>query len=296
MIGELPGGLWERGARRRTFALRPVTGRLELAIAETVETAASLPAAVTGALTVAVDHIDGRPVTSARAAALCVADRQYLLVQLLIHLGRGQSWRHGLCSSCAAPFDFHLDLAVLPVNPAPDGYPFASLRVPGGTMRFRLPTGADQEALAFQGPGTTMGDGDDDADDGASDVWALLRRCWIAPKAPGHGPERQAARAERWDRLQAQGDEALARVEAALDAVAPGLPTSVQTACPECGAHNDVPIDLHEALAGRVDGLLREVDQLAARYHWGETEILGMPRPRRQRYLHLVDEARGLSS
>ena len=44
---QLPGGLVEGGKRQRQYRFRPVSGALELALAETAEVAASIPEAVT---------------------------------------------------------------------------------------------------------------------------------------------------------------------------------------------------------------------------------------------------------
>lgn len=39
-----------------------------------------------------------------------------------------------------------------------------------------------------------------------------------------------------------------------------------------------------------MDVLFRDVHRLAKTYHWSEPEILRLERPRRQRYLALLDE------
>jgi len=261
---QLPGGLVEDGMRRRDWAFRPLSGALELALAEAGEDAASTPQAVTRALCLALDRLAGGAATPPRVAALCVADRQFLMRELDRHLGHSGGWFQAECGGCGARFDFNLDYAELPVQEAGEGYPQAQVDMNGRQLRFRLPTGADQEILARL-PETE------------ARPW-LLRQLASEP-----------------DALRAPGQDLIAAVEAALEAVAPGIVLRVQTACPECGSGNEVELDPYRALSRRGDGLLQEVHQIAAHYHWSEADILNLPRPRRQRYLQLIDRARGVA-
>ncbi len=261
---QLPGGLVEDGARRRDWAFRPLSGALELALAEAGENAASTPQAVTRALSLALDQLAGAAASPARVAGLCVADRQFLMRELERHLGHAGGWFQADCGQCGARFDFHLDYADLPVQDAADGYPQAQVDIDGRPLRFRLPTGADQEILAGLPPAQ-------------AGTW-LLRQLASEPEALGGLDPAQTA-----------------AVDAALEAMAPAIVLGVQAACPACGRANDVELDPYRALARRSDELLHEVHHLAAHYHWSEAEILGLPRQRRQRYLQMIDRARGLA-
>lgn len=261
---QLPGGLVENGARRRDWAFRPMSGALELALAEVGETAASAPQAVTRALALALDRLGGAAATEDRVAALCVADRQYLMRELERHLGSAGGWFQADCPACGARFDFHLDYADLPVEEAGAGYPQAQVDMAGRQWRFRLPTGADQEAVA--------GLPDSEALPG------LLRRLVLEPDLP-----------------EPPGQDLIAAAEAALEAVSPAVCLAVQAACPECGAGNAVELDPYRALARPADHLIEEVHRIALAYHWAETDIFALPRARRQRYLQLIDRARGLA-
>lgn len=261
---QLPGGLVENGARRRDWAFRPVSGALELALAEAGEQAASTPEAVTRALTLALGRLAGEAATPPRVAGLCVGDRQFLMRELDRHLGHQGGWFQAECRQCGARFDFRIDYADLPVQEAGEGYPQAQVDMAGRQLRFRLPTGADQEILAG-------------LPEAEAPRW-LLRQLAEAPEALG-----------------SPGQDLIAAADAALDAVAPGIVLRVQTACPECGGGNEVELDPYRALARGSDSLLREVHQIAAHYHWSEADILGLPRARRQRYLQMIDRARGLA-
>ena len=265
---QLPGGLVEDGMRRRDWAFRPLSGALELALAEAGEDAASTPQAVTRALALALDHLAGAPATPPRVAELCVGDRQFLMRELDRHLGYSGGWFHAECGDCGARFDFNLDYAELPVQEAGEGYPQAQVDMAGRQLRFRLPTGADQEILV-------------DLPEAEARPW-LLRQLASEPEAlPPFG--------------RLPGQDLIAAVEAALEAVAPGIVLRVQTACPECGTGNAVELDPYRALSRRSDGLLQEVHQIAVHYHWSEADILDLPRPRRQRYLQLIDRAHGMA-
>ncbi len=266
----LPGGWYDNGRRRRGFSFRPVTGNLELALGEAAEGAASWPEAVTSSLALALASLGEEAVRREHVAGLCTADRRFLMLRLQIHLGRGAEWRHAACSACSEAFDFFLDLSALPVEASGPEFPFASVRLGKESHRFRLPTGADQEAIA----------------DVASDEeagWELLRRCWV----PGQ-------KKTRWESLRKHGASAWERVEAALESVSPAVASEVAATCPACGKESRVSVDGREALRGGGD-LLREIHQLAMHYHWSEADILELGRPRRHRYLALIDQARGMA-
>ncbi len=260
----LPGGLVENGARRRDWAFRPLSGALELALAEVADEGETMPRAVTRALALALDSLAGGPATPERVAALCVADRQFLMRELERHLGVQGGWSQARCRPCGARFDFHLDYADLPVQEAGEGYPLARVDMNGRPLHFRLPSGADQEILA------TLPEGE------AND-W-LLGRLASEPEAlAGPDPERLAA------------------VEAALEAMAPGIVLRVAAQCPECGADNEVDLDPYRALSRGSEGLLEEVHQIASHYHWSEADILGLPRRRRRHYLDMIGHSRGMA-
>jgi hypothetical protein len=271
---ELPGGLWENGRCRKAFAFRPVTGALELALADSGN-GRPMAVRITEALSAALEHLGGEAATPERVAACCIPDRHFLLRRLQIHAGRGKSWLQATCSACAQPFDFYLDVEALPVRPAKRGYPFASLRIGEVDMRFRIPTGSDQQAIIGM-------------ESDAEAQWGLLRRCWV--------PEKGRGSAKDWKRFRLTGAEGFARVESALESVAPELVSGVQAPCPQCGHSNEVSLDPHAVLRQGVGEVLREVHLLAFHYHWSEADILGLGRPRRHHYLRLIDQSRGMAA
>lgn len=261
---QLPGGLVENGTRRRDWAFRPVSGAFELALAEVKDEAGSAPQAVTRALALALDRLGGAVATEDRVAALCVADRQFLMRELECHLGDEGGWFQADCRHCGERFDFRIAYADLPVQEAAAGYPLARIDLDGRQLRFRLPTGADQERL--------VGLPDDQARS-----W-LVRQLALDAELP-----------------ETPGQDLIAAAEAALEAISPGIVLTVRAACPECGAGNAVELDPYRVLARPGDHLLQEVHQIALHYHWREADILDLPRERRQRYLQLIDRARGMA-
>jgi hypothetical protein len=155
------------------------------------------------------------------------------------------------------------DLLVDPYDDAAESY---ELALPGGgTVRFRLPAGADLEAAAAA----------EDADAGAR---LLLERCVVGEELVEDPTDADAVGAE------------MARRD-------PQAELRLTGACPACCEPFDALLDagtlVLDELAGSADGLFREVHALARHYHWSEGEILGLDLTRRRRYLELLvaDEA-----
>jgi hypothetical protein len=88
-----------------------------------------------------------------------------------------------------------------------------------------------------------------------------------------------------------------ARIEAAMEALAPCLFGELDGSCPECGhavrvGFDPRPFVLRE-LRDLARGIHAEVHVIAARYHWAEAEILALPTARRARYAELARVAGG---
>jgi hypothetical protein len=254
---QLPGGIIRDGERRRDFAFRAVDGALEAALAEAVLDT-NVPRAVTSALAAALVEVGGVPATDDVVRDLAVGDRQFLMRQLSVHLGCSQVWLKAACDACGESFDFPVSQAELPVKDAGDGFPFAA----AGRLRVRVPTGADQEAIA--------GIADD-----ALAMHALFARCRV------EGPENPA-------------DDEIAAAEAALEAASPEVALAALARCPACDASNRIYVDPYLGIRSHGDELFEEVYRIAANCHWSEAEILALPRARRHLYLRLIDRSRGL--
>ena len=247
---QLPGGMVREGTRDRSFAFRPVDGALEVALAEACAIP-SAPRAVTAVLVAALEELGGRPADVADVRNLAVGDRQFLARQLAIHLGKDPIWLTAMCRTCGESFDFLIRQGDLPVKAAGEGFPFAH----AGSLRLRVPTGADQEAIAELPDFEAM--------------QTLFDRC----------------------RIEGSGD--ISAAEAALESVAPEVTVTVLAGCPACHADNDLFVDPYLGLPARAEPLFDEIHRLASRYHWTERDILALPRARRQLYLRLIERSRG---
>jgi len=141
-------------------------------------------------------------------------------------------------------------------------------------VRFRLPTGGDQEAVAGMVGG-----------DPGGALRALLERCTVAI-----GPAEPPPAA--W--LEALSPRARAEIERAMAAAAHGPELAMEARCPECERDFTLPFEVADFFFGELhasaDLLYREVHYLAYHYHWSEAEILDLPRDKRLRYIGVLAE------
>lgn len=272
---QLPGGLWHNAERRRRFDFKPLTGNVELALAEIAGSDDSLPSKVTAALSAALDRVGGDVPTLSRVEVLCVADRQFLMRRLAVFLGMEEIWLTARCARCGKCFDFFIKQSELPVKEAGEGFPFASVETSAGLCRMRVPNGADQVAIAA-------------IEDSETALQTLVYLCIVGfPDASdGEGKPENLAKKFSADDFR--------RVEIAIEEVSAEVTTVLQAACPECEQANLVEIDPYMCLQQGRTNLFSEIHILASTYHWGETEILSMHKSRRQRYLKLIDRSRGM--
>jgi hypothetical protein len=262
----LPGGLIVGDRRLSRAELRPLSGHEE----EWLSRHRGEPSArtTTRLLAACVVGLGDAVVTDDLVKQLLVGDRDHLILRLRrMTLGdRVQSVLR--CPACDAPMDVSFDAGDVPIEPRPQTAATYTLELgppaePRRTIRFRLPTGGDQEAVL----------GLDEA--AAAD--ALLERCIVDDGgAPPSLEERDA-------------------VVAAMDRLAPQLDLELDLACPECDHRFVVPFDIptfffHEMGINGAQ-LLRETHVLALAYHWSEADILSLGRDRRRAYLGLLRES-----
>jgi len=288
----LPGGVWDAsGGLHREVELRPLTGYEEELLADKRAVAA---AQVTAVLSRCVRRIGPlQPVDEAQARDLSVGDRQYLLLKLRaltfgdkVDLSARCPW--GDCGE-AVDVDFLIsdvpikegrmqarsrEIELAPAVAADSGFDRAALPV-----HFRLPTGADQEAVS---PLLARNE--------AAAATLLLSRCI----------ERIGDAAATLESVQRLSAAARLEIERAMEAAAPGIELTVEAKCPQCGRAFAVPFDVQDLLLGEARGshelLMREIHYLAYHYHWSESDILGLPRERRRRYIEiLADEMEQLN-
>ncbi|MCP3902791.1 MAG: hypothetical protein GY715_04065 [Planctomycetes bacterium] len=256
----LPGGILREGVLQRDVRFRPVTGALDLELAELSAVDRPLPTQVTAILQVALESLAGEPPSAERVRELCVGDRQWLMRRLGVHLGLAASWLTARCPDCDEPFDVFVDPDALPARSPSAGFPFAEIETSLGARRFRVPNGGDQEALEDLGAAS-----EDEA------YVALARRCAVEP-LDGHG-------------LSAEDLEA---IDEALEAASPEVAQEIGATCPSCGSTSSVSVDPYAFLSTTTAAVLSAVHTLASAYGWSEAEILALPRVRRDLYMEMV--------
>lgn len=261
----LPHGVLGDGLRRQDVVLRLPTGADEALLVEG-PTGASVAARVSALLARCVERLGGEPCGVETVRELTVGDREALLLHL-----RGAAFGERLtcalpCPACGELMDLELSVGDLLIAPYTDAREAHELALAGGGMvRFRLPTGGDQEAAAAART----------AEDGAL---LLLERCVLGVDDAGDRADVETLGAEM-ARLDPQAELRLAAT------------------CPGCNEPVEATLDagtmLLDELAPSADTLFREVHALARHYHWSEGEILGLDLRRRRRYLALLvaDEA-----
>ncbi len=264
-VFELPGGLVVNGQTLRTAELRPLTGREEDWLAHHAGVPSAL--AVTHLLASCLVRVGHLEPSRELAGKLLVGDRDFLMLQLRrLTLGDGVQ-AVVECPACDAKADVGFNVSGVPVEPRPQTAAEYTLEAPAGeatarTVRFRLPSGADQEAVLHLSV------------DAAAE--ALLDRCLL------DGGGRPLEPAER------------AAVIAEMERLAPKVDLELDVRCPECTHSFLLPFDTtvfffrEMRLTGRQ--LLREMHLLALYYHWSEAEILSLGRSRRRAYLELLSE------
>ncbi len=283
MLATLPGGYWRTGLRYQEAELRPVVGEDEAFLLETGDRLTPAERA-TNLLARCLTRLGPPgPVSLEAVRLLTVGDRE----ALLLHLRRATVGDRVLCTircphpGCGERLEMELTVGHLLVPPYPEARPrYEHLLADGGAayrVRFRLPTGADQEAAAPLA-----------GEDPQAAARLVLQRC-VDEVISVDDEEEQPV-----ETLPASVVRTLPRVMADLD---PQAEVRLTLTCPSCEASLSVLFDTmdyfcHEIASPRSD-LYREVHALALHYHWSQAEIMAMTRPQRQRYLGLLAETLG---
>jgi hypothetical protein len=267
----LPGG-WLVGdaptdsRRYGTALIRPLTGREEEWLAQYRDAPNAL--AASRILDACVLRLDDEEPPRGLARRLLLGDRDYLILQLRRLMLGDRIHAIVACPACVAKMDVELDAAAIPIEtPADVGVTHeielsAAADGPDRSVRFRLPTGADQEAVLGM-----------EIDTGAEQ---LLERCLLGGSDPPLSTDEKAA------------------VIDAMEARAPRMEVELELVCPECSRAFVTPFDTTafflEEIRITASQLLREVHALALHYHWNEAEILSLTRERRRSYLSLLSD------
>ena len=263
----LPGGLVLAEDRcLREAELQPLSGYEEEWLAQ--HSAAPSAVVVTKLLSACVVRLDDAMPTRDLIRQLLVGDRDYLMLQLRRMTLGDQFQAVFTCPACDAKMDISFPADNVPIERRPQTVVSYTLHlsVPeqeGHTIRFRLPTGGDQEAVLGM--------------DSQVAVEALFNRCIIDDGGVPLSPEERRAVIDAMDRL------------------APQCEVELDLTCPECShtflALFDITTFFFHEMRIQENQLLREVHLLAWYYHWSEADILRLRRDRRRAYLGLLSEA-----
>jgi len=275
VVATIPGGYHVNGSRCHQVRLRELTGEDHIFLLDTVGT---LPPALwtTEVLHRCLSGVDGvEDVSREQVRSLNVGDREALLLQLR-RLSLGD--RLDCVLNCPSPecqekldLELRADELLQSVPPRVGEAHYVKLKDGDATctVRFRLVTGEDQEAVV------ELARHDHRA---AADV--LLRRCVESVVSTG----------EAIVELPSAMKEQLGELMSELD---PHAEVRLNVTCSACGRAFEALFDVasylfHEMQAG-MQNLLHEVHLLAYHYHWSLAEILGMSGRTRHQFLRLLE-------
>ncbi|HEV2962508.1 MAG TPA: hypothetical protein VG649_11825 [Candidatus Angelobacter sp.] len=258
----LPGGVvLEDGHCFRSATLRPLAGREEEWLAHHPQTPNA--AKVTWLLQACLLELDDAPVTLELVRQLLVGDRDYLVLQLRRFTLGDDIHAVIRCPACENKMDTDFRASEVAVESRPQTAAAYTLNVSDRVVRFRLPTGGDQE--------TVLGMPDEAAAD------ELFNRCLL-----DDGGKKLSA------------EERLATIEV-MERLAPHVELELDLTCPDCNHRFLQPFDttayFFDELSVNSRQLLREVHALALYYHWSESDILSLRRDRRREYLGLLHDS-----
>lgn len=268
----LPFGVSDgRGRRARRAILQPITGKGEMLGAEEPNPfRAGLLLLSTS--TAELGPYRGTEVDVGVLSSLLPVDRDFLLLQLN-RLSFGDiRFQTVQCPAqdCARRIDVRIDLSTVGAPPVGEEATGCLSLEDGRLVHFRLPTAGDQVEMH----GVAL----DELED------ALLERCVCDNGSSCLGAKD----------VMVLPKEHRARIAREVLAASPEFDMQLELECVECGnpfryAYDPVHSLLGDLRASR-SALLREIHYLAFYYHWGQTEILSLPRSLRAEYLALLDE------
>jgi hypothetical protein len=200
-------------------------------------------------------------------AALPLGRRDALLLELRERLFGAVIDAVAACPHCAATVEATFRCDDLRLPDAEAAAATLEHAAHGIRVQFRLPDSRDLLAL-------------ENCDDAGAARALLLERCVLAAQRGGEAREPRGLPHE----LQAEIAQAMAQADPQAD-------LQLAFRCPDCG-HEwqplfDIARFLWQELHAWALHTLREVDTLAATYHWAEADILALSPRRRQAYLEL---------
>ena len=274
----LPRGYWFDDRCYREARLRPISSGDEDFLLDT-EGRFLRAHRVTALLARCLERLGPTdPVTAETVRSLTVGDREALLLHLRL-MSQGDSLQGVVdcpAPDCGERMDLDLnvgDLLLPPYDHRRRSYE-AEIAENGNSyrVRFRLPTGADQEDVAILA-----------RSDSTAAAERLLHRC-VECVADEEGSPVETL-------PPTMADE----ISDAMSELDPQAELTLSLTCPACEYAFLAPFDtaayLFQELDDQARHLYREVHLLAFYYHWSEAEIISMPKKKRRLYLELLEEA-----
>lgn len=263
------GGIAEGGEIHRAAYFRPLTGRTEFLLSRKHVKHLSRPAWVSVVLSAVIKRIGTLEMSHALADSLSVADRIYLMLHLGASLNGDRMWLSPLCEACGERFDLPFKRSELPVKEG-SGHPLGILlQESQRKVVFRTPNGSDQCWLNEGQP--------------AGGIRALLFRCVLS--VDGEEPDTEF--------IDSLSETDRGQLEKGVENASPDVDCAIPAKCPECGHVQILEFDPYWLGDEWEHSLTEEMHTLAYYYHWSETDILDLPRERRQHYVKLVDREGG---
>ncbi|HEX2681853.1 MAG TPA: hypothetical protein VHQ03_11230, partial [Candidatus Dormibacteraeota bacterium] len=175
-------------------------------------------------------------------------------------------------TECGEPLEIELTVDSLLQPPYLAPQLWYETQVDGGRLlRFRLPTGGDQEHVAELAAADLPG--------AEARLWSLC----VDGVAPN---ERNEALDQRVSRLMEDSD--------------PQAEVAVDMTCPACGANFSAGFDAGGYLVAKLEHrrgeLIHQVHLLASHYRWAEADILDLSPPRRLAYVHAIEDELGAAA
>jgi hypothetical protein len=268
----LPGGWWENGVPVRDAELRALTAEDEIALSGLGD-GVPLATYASEVLGRSVVRIGARAADSGVLRDLAAGDREALLLQVR-RLNFGDTLMCVVtCPSqaCGKPMDLELRVRDLLLGPYEDWQPYYTVGSNGLRATFRVPTGADLEAVA---PTART--------DPHAAARMLLKRIVVDAQDEGR-------------RVGGSSPDLADLIAQRLSDVDPQAELRLNLRCAECGVACSTVLNsaahLRAELAQRMRRIYEEVHTLASTYHWSEAEILRMPEARRRVYLQFIERA-----
>ena len=254
-------GLSVGGVTHGDARLRALRGLDELLLEESDGVPAALVTRLLANVTASIGAI--APIDPTHIRQLTIGDRERLLLGLYAGTFGAHVETLIACDACQAVTEVPLDLTEALADVRKTSAAAGVFTLDGKTIRFRVPTGADQERAAVAAR--------EDFDAGAATLLGACLNDVTATVAP--------------ERLRSA-------LEDALRAADPDADSEVVVPCAGCGGMMRGVVDGFALLCDTLRpgrSVLEDVDRLAAAYHWTETDILSLPTERRRRYLALLD-------